>query len=77
VARRIAPVTRSDLEGEIAVEQDPAVIRGAAESAPTQPRANDPRGERATRDGRSRRAFEGEVVGRMRTQASERHASRP
>ena len=41
-----------------------------------EPRAIDLRGERATRDGRSRRAFEGQVVGRMRTQASERQASR-
>ena len=70
------PVSRALGGAEINVDARPAGPRGAAESHPAQPRAIDPRRERATREGRSRRAFEGQVVGRMRTQASERHASR-
>jgi osmotically inducible protein OsmC len=61
---------------EITVDGRPSGPRGVTEPPPLEPRAIDVRAERATRDGRSRRAFEGQVVGRMRTQASERHASR-
>jgi osmotically inducible protein OsmC len=61
---------------EITVDGRPSGSGGVTEPAPMEPRAVDLGGERAKRDGRSRRAFEGQVVGRMRTQASERQASR-
>ncbi len=61
---------------EITVDGRPSGPSSVTEPPPMEPRAIDLRGERATRDGRSRRAFEGQVVGRMRTRASERQASR-
>jgi lipoyl-dependent peroxiredoxin len=70
------PVSRALGGVEITVDARPAGPGGAAESRPTQPRAIDPGGERATPEGRSRRALEGQLVGRMRTQARARHASR-
>jgi osmotically inducible protein OsmC len=103
-----ATITRSDLEGEIALEQDsrkrdmprsefqaivedaaancpvsralanveitvdarPVTPRRKADSSPTDPRAVDPRDQG---EGRSRRALEGQLVSRIRSQARRRH----
>jgi hypothetical protein len=48
--------------------------RGDADPWRTELRRVDPRGERAIRNGRERRALEGQLVGRIRTQARQRRA---
>jgi osmotically inducible protein OsmC len=107
-------ITRSDLEGEIALEEDPRmrdifqpelqeIIADAAANCPVSralagvevtvdagpvglggtagPASHEPRpephGEAARRDGRERRALEGELIGRMRARARRGHTPAP
>jgi osmotically inducible protein OsmC len=69
------PVSRALAGVEITVDAQPASSGRGAQSSPTQPGPADPRGEAVMRDGRQRRALEGQLVSRMREQARHRRGS--
>ncbi len=68
------PVSRALASVEITVDARPAGLGDGASPSSSEPRAVDRHGRS---DGRERRAFEGEIVGGIRTRARRRHALTP